>query len=343
VSQGKGLDLAQAMTSALMEAAEGFHAEDLHDRFQIACYGELAGRQRVVDPAQLCGNGRPFDEHARIQWIQGCDLMSGRDCWVPAEAVHMDFTVQSARQPRFFLSGGNGLASGNHLAEACVAAICELVERDAVALWRAQSIWERARRMLAPEAVDDPDCKALLEAYRRAGVAVRLYDVGTDIGIAAFACEIRTPSEIEPGRVHRYRGSGCHPARTIALARALTEAAQTRLTYIAGIRDDLDPAHYESAPAHTIDEDLLIGALQRDRQREFRETPDFASDDIALDLSAMLERLQKAGIREAIVVDLTRPEFGIPVVRAVIPGLEGDSGHPDYRQGPRAERAQALA
>ncbi|MGE5291379.1 MAG: YcaO-like family protein [Micromonosporaceae bacterium] len=32
---------------------------------------------------------------------------------------------------------------------------------------------------------------------------------------------------------------------------------------------------------------------------------------------------RSAGISQAVVVDLTREEFGIPVVRAVVPGLEG--------------------
>ena len=343
VSQGKGLDLAQAMTSALMEAAEGFHAEELGQRFHLASYRALAAGRRVVDPARLSSNGCAFDTELPMPWIEGFDLMHGGACWVPAELVHTDFTVQEAPHPRFFLAGGNGLASGNHFAEACCAAISEVVERDAVAVWRAQGIRERARRVMPEDSVDDADCRALLAAYRRAGVAVRIFEVTTDIAIAAFACEIRVPSDFEPGRVHRYRGSGCHPDRAVALSRALTEAAQTRLTYITGIRDDLDPGDYAGAPALGIDEDLLIGALQGTTQRSFSEAPDFASDDVVQDVRATLARLRDAGMDEAIVVDLTREEFGIPVVRVVIPGLEGDSSHPDYCRGVRARGAGTAA
>ena len=32
--------------------------------------------------------------------------------------------------------------------------------------------------------------------------------------------------------------------------------------------------------------------------------------------------LQKAGAKRAIIVDLTNPKIGIPVVRAIVPGLE---------------------
>ena len=37
-----------------------------------------------------------------------------------------------------------------------------------------------------------------------------------------------------------------------------------------------------------------------------------------------------------VVLDLTKPEFGVPVVRVVIPGLEGIDSSPRYLRGPRA-------
>ena len=91
--------------------------------------------------------------------------------------------------------------------------------------------------------VDEPDCRALLARYEAADIAVRVWNVTTDIGIAAFVCEIRDLSADDPQRADcAFQGSGCHADRAIALVRALTEAAQARLTYITGIRDDLSPA-----------------------------------------------------------------------------------------------------
>src|ERR1051325_3548984 len=57
VSQGKGLDRAQAMASALMEASEVFHAEEIGPE-RVARYRELAAREAVVDPAALPPGGR---------------------------------------------------------------------------------------------------------------------------------------------------------------------------------------------------------------------------------------------------------------------------------------------
>jgi YcaO-like protein with predicted kinase domain len=333
VAQGKGLDLSQAMASALMEACETFHAEVIGP-CRRATYRELARAATVVDADTLCPGVRPFDPGAVISWIEGYDLLRREPCWVPADIVHTDYTVQ---QPDgFFLAGSNGLASGNHPVEAVNAALYELVERDAVALWIAQPILRRVRCLLDLAAVDDPHCLALLARYETADMAVRVWNVTTDIGIAAFLCEILDNSAGDPRRLRRFHGSGCHADRGIALSRALTEAAQTRLTYIAGIRDDLSPAAYVETAEAEIGDALLDALARENAPVSFRDVPSFAAEDLTEDLGWALGRLAAIGIERVIAVDLTRPEFAIPVVRLVIPGLEWDSHHPNYRLGPRA-------
>jgi len=156
--------------------------------------------------------------------------------------VHTDYTGEP---DGYFLAGSNGLASGNHPIEAINAALYELIGRDAVALWVARPMRARAACLLDLGSVDDADCRSLLDKFAAAGIIVRVWHVTTDIRIAAFLCDIRDPSPGDPRRLRRHHGSGCHPDRAIALSRALTEAAQTRLTYIAGIRDDLSPAEYQ--------------------------------------------------------------------------------------------------
>jgi ribosomal protein S12 methylthiotransferase accessory factor len=338
VSQGKGLELPQAMASALMEACEGFHAEEIGP-CRKAPYRELARTETVVDPVTLCAGARAFDPGAAIAWIEGYDLLRRGPCWVPAEIVHTDYTV---RQPDgYFLAGSNGLASGNHPVEAISAALYELVERDAVALWIARPLRRRAGCLLDLASVDEPDCRALLAKYDAAEIAVRVWNVTTDIGIAAFLCEIRDLSAGDPQRLRRFHGSGCHADRAIALSRALTEAAQTRLTYIAGIRDDLAPAEYQEAPGAEIGDALLDALARETAPVSFAAVPSFAADDLAEDLRWALGRLATAGLGRAVAVDLTRREFAIPVVRLVIPGLEWDPHHPNYQPGQRAREVAA--
>ncbi len=335
VSQGKGLDLTQAMASALMEASEGFHAEEIGE-CRLAAYRGLAAAAAVVDPALLCSTGNRFDPDTAIPWVEAYDLLQHEACWLPAEIVHADYTLPLDGN---FLAGSNGLASGNHPVEALGAAVCELVERDAVALWNARDIRGKAARALDIASIGDADCLDLLAKYGQAGIAVRVWDVTSDIGIAAFLCDIRDLSGGDPRRLRRAYGSGCHPDRGIALARALTEAAQTRLTYITGIRDDLMPEEYEESPDAEIVDALLDALCREATPLSFRDAPNFATDDLAEDLRAVLARLRAAGIERVAAVDLTRAEFEIPVVRVVIPGLEGDINHPAYTPGRRARRA----
>ena len=268
------------------------------------------------------------------------DLLGHEVCWVPAECVHTDYTRPL---DGWFLAGSNGLASGNHPVEAISAAICELVERDAVAIWSAAGMRARAERALDAASIDDPDCRAVLAQYAAAGIAVRLWDVTTDIGIPVFLCDIRDdfPSS-EPDRLRRFHGGGCHPDRAIALTRALIEAAQARLTYIAGMRDDLPPAEYDEPPMAEIVDALLDALCAESESRLFGAVTTFAADDLSSDLDWELDRLECAGAARVVAIDLTRPEFAIPVVRVVIPGLEGDIRHPHYTPGPRARRAAGL-
>jgi ribosomal protein S12 methylthiotransferase accessory factor len=338
VAQGKGLERPQAMASALMEACEGFHAEVIGPT-RRATYRDLAAHETVADATTLCAGARPFDPIAAIDWTEGYDLLRREACWVPAEIVHTDY---ARPQPEgYFLAGSNGLASGNHRVEALNAALYELAERDALAVWMARPLRQRAGRLLDLASIDDPDCRVLLERYAAAAIAVRVWDITTDLAIAAFLCEIRDAAAGDPEAPRRFHGSGCHADRGIALARALTEAAQSRLTYIAGIRDDLSPEEYRAAPGDDI-RDALLDALGREVEpRRFGAVPSAIADDLTDDLRGALDRLSAAGIARAVAVDLTRPEFDIPVVRLVIPGLEWDPHHPNYRPGPRARAVGA--
>ena len=340
VSQGKGLGLSQALASALMEAIELFHAEEPAGRAVDASFLELSANARVVRQGLLSGGEISLPDRTRIRWIEGYDLLARETCWVPWDVVHTDYTLRTRHniEQHHFLSGSNGLASGNHLVEAVSSAICELVERDAVAVWHARNIRERSCCYLDAGSIDDGDCRMLLELYEAAQIQPRLWDVTSDIGIPAFVCDIPAAGEDASNGLRRFRGSGCHPDRGVALARALTEAAQIRLTYIAGIRDDLPTSDYTETTEQKLGAALLDAVSQASNARSFRDIPSHNTDDVAIDLRWELERLRAIGIQRVIAVDLTRPEFGIPVVRVVIPGLEWDRNHSDYVAGPRAQQ-----
>ena len=322
VSLGKGLTLDQAMASALMEAAENFHGEEIAERFHFASRRALQAVAKVADPARLCRTGRALDDDTVIPWIEGYDLLRREPCFVPADLVHTDCTVTNGPDHSHFAVSSNGLASGNHLAEAVVAAICEVIERDAVVRWKRCGLRARAQHLLDWGTVRDPDCIALLEFYSRAGLAVRLWDLTTDVGVATFACDIRPRPDNDSPLRRRFRAAACHPERTLALVGALVEAAQTRLNYIAGTRDDLPPGDYGEPESAGVAEALLDAFAAERAQHDFADVPDHCADNLSGMIDWLLDRLGHAGCERVVAVDLTRAEVGISVVRVVIPGLE---------------------
>lgn len=337
VSQGKGVTLAHAFTSAFMEAAEIFHAENLADRIHLSSTHGLAANARLVDLRSLCIGGELPSALQPIEWIEGYDLMNREACWLPAEAVDTDATLPRKPGRGFFRSGTNGLASGNHIWEALSSGICEVVERDSVALWNAKSV--RARRLLDLDSVDDPDAIFLMEAYDEAGVSVKVWDATSDTGVPTFLCDIMDMNCNPAAALPRCRGAGCHPDRAIALVRSLTEAAQIRLTHISGIRDDIDGSAYRKSPLQELGIALIDALSESVERASFRNVSTCHFDTLDDDVEWLLKRLTEIGIDQVIAVDLTRPEISIPVVRVVIPGLEGNCNDPSYVPGPRAQQA----
>lgn len=336
VHQGKGVTVAAAKASAVMEAVETFHAEQMRLPLRLASHTEMAAEAPVADPARLprCREGQ---EAGRILWVEGYDLRSAAPLWVPHELVTADFSHPQPIRIGYFQATTNGLASGNHRLEAMLHALYEVVERDAIALWRAAP-GALESRAVDPATVDAPASGALLEQFRRAGVAVRIWDVTSDIRLPTFVC--LAMAEDPALGVEPELGSGCHADRDIALSRALTEAAQARLTRISGARDDFAPDSYGAAARRARQ-----GAAQRlygaATPRVFRDAPDCAGDTLQQDLDTALSCLATAGLEQVAWVDLTRPEFAIPVGRIIVPGLEGPwtPGDGDYLPGERARSA----
>jgi ribosomal protein S12 methylthiotransferase accessory factor len=337
-SQGKGLDHEAAKASALMESIETWHAEVMVNPTRWESYQGLAreaaaGGDAVVDPVELPHYRRPAPEVPGA-WMRGFDILQAVPCWVPLDIVTLNFVGTPERGVDIFRST-NGLASGNHILEAIVHGLCEIIERDAEALWRLDA----SLRQLDLASVVDPYCREVIDRLARAGVFTAAWDLTTDVGIPVYGCAIMErpdPARLRSMGIHY--GFGCHLAPEVALSRALTEAVQTRLTYISGSRDDLFRHDYQ----RNRDIDLLTSIwdeisgtpsnVRLDAQRSR------AADTFEGDVALLLDAVRAVGCQRVVVVDLTRPEIGLPVARVIVPGLEGPGGH---LPGARARRLMA--
>jgi ribosomal protein S12 methylthiotransferase accessory factor len=115
---------------------------------------------------------------------------------------------------------------------------------------------------------------------------------------------------------------GSHTSAHIAVLRALTEVAQSRLTQIHGAREDTDTADVRKKIGYDRTKRLNRHWFAESETVRFAAMPSFDSDDFLTDINHVTDRLAKAGLSRVVVVDLTRPEIGIPVVRVIVPGLE---------------------
>jgi len=314
--QGKGITADAARISALMESLETWTAEHLALPVVHGSYRAL--KDRAVDIRRLPRPRGRLDLGLRRRWVEGWDLVHGRAMLVPEQAVTLDTTFTTP--PAFDISS-NGLASGNVLVEAIVHGLCEVIERDAEAAWRRAG----GDRRIVLDSITDPICRGLIDRITAAGARVFVWDLGCDV-IPVIGCAImEDPNEPAWRALGFYQGFGAHLVPEVAIARALTEAAQTRVTYIAGGRDDFFPFDY----ARTTDPELLAEIWDRlttpcDEPALFDELSRTATRGLGEDLEVLVDRLRAAGSEQVIVVDLTHPELRVPVVKVIVPGRATD-------------------
>lgn len=236
----------------------------------------------------------------RLHWFAGHapDASGGTaPLLVPAQLVFLFCNLDE--QSLFSALGSTGLASGNTMAEAKVAALTEAIERDS----DATTLFDPARCFRI--ATDDPEISRLLDAYEQDGIHVWFMDVTTELGVPCYK------SVVLGARGDVNKGSGCSLCGRAALVSALTETAYP----------------HPGPPSGPAPDGLPV--------RRLEDLPDLSTGSAEGDLMVIEATLAANGYRPA-YADLTRKDLRIPVVRALIPGLEIISDFDQYsRVSPR--------
>lgn len=324
VCQGKGLTPAAAEASAVMEALEVYHAEHpLPERLEWTCRRDLerAGRCFVA-PEHLHGfrpatGGPDF----RCEWVQGRNLADGRPVLAPASAVYFQ------RRPALHYTTLNGLASGNHLAEACLHGLYELIERDAMSrlVEDGRLRIRKHGRVVDTSTIDRPELRAIVDKAGADQTRVVLIWLPSVVPVHTFWSVFVNTGSLAPS-TRLNVGWGTHAAPHIAAARALTEAAQSRASFIHGAREDFQEKpvlQLPSGPPLSSPAYRFFAGLEPDTDwRDLVDTPCLPADtDLERALDALTAALARAGHTMQACVELTRPEIGIPVVKLLVPGL----------------------
>ncbi|WP_297670124.1 YcaO-like family protein [uncultured Desulfovibrio sp.] len=302
---GRGLSLAAARASYAMEIVErasayvsvgpgdgtDAHAGEILDRkhplpLTRARRSDLLARgQAALNPNVLPLEAPYHDEP--LHWLPAVDAR-GASVPVPAQAV---FLFCNLDEQALFLAGGStGLASGNSMDEAVVSALTEIVERDAEATTpfaRTQCFTLRSRDRLLQSLLDD---------YANCGIRVQFQDLTTELGVPAYQCFVM--------------GHGGSVARATAANLSGPRAALAALTET--------PWPYSTSQS-TPPQPSAAG-LAGLPVRILEDLPDYSLPSASAN-RRLLEAVLAAHGKSPLYVDLTRRDFDIPVVRALVPGL----------------------
>jgi ribosomal protein S12 methylthiotransferase accessory factor len=343
VHAGKGVLPEEARIGALMEAVEYAAAEPQRTRWRARSLrvDELEARWSgdfdLFDLAPRLDAGIEGDR--RVTVVRCEHVAGGRATWLPAELVFVPF--DDPHGPTLFGWSTNGLASGNSVAEATLHGLLEVLERDALAM----NLPEDASRWLEPDDLPEPFA-GLARDWRGAGVALSVRCVPNAFGLPCFRAMLE---EGQGQTIDLAVGSGLHLDAGIALARAICEAAQSRLSHIHGGRDDItrfyDRLQEQGASRDARRTLAYREAFDRRRRAAWRDVPcaPVSGSSVEQVLDELLSRLGQCGfptvIRHVFDIDLG----DLAVVKVVVPRCQEVEG-PLHRMGRRLyERAVAHA
>ncbi|MEU3462665.1 TOMM precursor leader peptide-binding protein [Streptomyces sp. NPDC006733] len=337
MSAGKGVTAVEAEVGALCEALERFSGvftgEELRIRDSLRNLGDRAihpNRCQLFDERQYADRerwnathgdfhrvNRVFDVDAEVDWTPVWSLTGGGQRLLPTSLLYYNTPEASGRG--FCAADSNGCAAGSSLEDAIVQGFLELIERDSTALW-----WYNRTRHpgVSLSAFEEPWIAERRALYADRNREVWALDLTADFGIPAVAAlSRRTDKEDEDIVI----GLGAHFDMRIALRRALTELDQM-LPFVMNARPDGtgydcggDDILEWCRTATVANQPYLLpdpGVVPRTPEdHPYRPRPDLLDDVRAI------ERMVAEKGMELLVLEQTRPDIGLPVVKVIVPGL----------------------
>lgn len=317
VSQGKGVDAMAAKVSAVMEAVEVWHAE--HEALpSFRASGQAIAECPKIDVNTLRRPSLPeISQYVPLRWCKGTDLADGAEILIPGDAGNLDFT--RAADPPELARSTTGLAGGNTIDEARASAISEVIERSCHAEFLALDERAQSRRRIDPNSLtdDDPTIADLVRRIASANIELDLYDITNRIDVTAIRAVFYTLPSGRP-TTRPAVGHGAHLDPMTAVIRALTEAAQSRLAYISGNRDDLDPAYYRGSELANVVRAMRKGMDFSGTRRRLNR-PDESTTTAGADAEKMIGNILAAKAGPVAEINLTKSNLGVPVVKIVAP------------------------
>jgi YcaO-like protein with predicted kinase domain len=317
VSFGKGATAEQAKISAVMEAAELYFSETAPTPLRNARYTDLASAT-ALDPSTLKPANPDLDLRAEdLEWVTGYELSSRRPLLVPWQVISMDYTAKAREQARQLQFGATGLAADFDETRAILHGLCEVVERDCHSAWNSLGDEERVATLVDNDSCEWSEIGSLREMIRHASLEVLIWNMTGSNHIPCYLAEIFDQA---PNATTAYvQGSAASWSPQLAIQKAVSEALQVRLTYIAGSRDDLDWCDYGERYNDIVESRCWIKEQAFPRQKITAKNND--TIDTSLALRTAVDHLQLSGVNDIAVVRLSPRDEPVAVVKVVVPEM----------------------
>lgn len=259
----------------------------------------------------------PFDEEREIEWTPVWSLSHQDFKYLPTAYCYYGYPREN--NPDCW-ANSNGAAAGNTIEEAIVQGFMELAERDSVALWWYNRVQRPAVDL---DSFDEPYFKTIKDYYRTIHREIWALDLTTDLNIPTFvAISRQTDKEIED----IVFGFGAHFDPKIALLRAITETNQVLPAVLTVAPDGStqyrldDQVAVEWWKTATSENQPYLVPDASVKPKVYSDYPQLGSDDLRDDVMACVKIAEKQGM-EVLVLDQTRPDIGLNVVKVIVPGM----------------------
>jgi YcaO-like protein with predicted kinase domain len=332
---GKGPTANVARLSAVMEAAELFYSQHQPAALHHGRYCDYP-EGTACDPATLAPElDDSIVRTSSMCWANGYDLQTGARRLVPWQTTCMDFTTAARKVKRQLGFGATGLAAGFSEEQAVLHGLLEVIERNAHDAWNDLDDDDRLQTRLDINTCRDPATAAMLDMITRAQLTVFLWDMTDHTGIPCYLAEL---CDFADDAATAYsQGAAAHLDANTAIRKALGEAIQVRLTYIAGGRDDLDWSDYGKRYSPILESRRSLLAEHRSLHR----WPSLAQS-IPFTTASLRTLVNKLGpTRPVTVMRLSRADEPVVVVKIIVPHMADTPDADSFAEAIERERAVA--
>jgi oxazoline/thiazoline synthase len=338
MSAGKGISDVEARASALCEGLERYSGVfQGHETRRCARFYDLGGAAILLNDCLLFSDSQyrerdawnakksrynfvpvPLDLDRKIDWSPVWSLTRQEVRYLPTAYCYFNYPQPTGQV--YCIGCSNGNAAGNSLEEAILHGLLELVERDAVALWWYNRIRPPGIDLSSFEEPYIDEIQTFLRTQKR---DLWVLDLTTDLNIPVFAAISR---QIEGYEQQIVMGFGAHLDVRVALLRAITEMNQflsgiVSVAHGKSLTDQItDPETVNWLQTATVESQPYLVPDRRSPPRNVTSFPGCWSDDIAEDIRTCQSLVESRGM-EILVLDQTRQEIGLPVVKVIVPGL----------------------